>query len=388
MREAVITAAVRTPVGKIKSAYAQMDVDALGGIVIKEAIKRANVKPEEVEEVIFGNCRNVDLKTPARVAAVAAGLPESCPAYVCERGCASALNAIWLAAMQVREGQGDIYVAGGMESTSKAPFLMASEMVGNRVPPKWLFGRSLPNGMADPSMGQTAENVAKKLNITKEDCDAFAVESQRRAAKAWENGYFDEQIVPVEAPFGKKETKLITKDETVREDTTMESLAKLKLSFSKEDGVCTAGNSSPLTDGASAVVVMEKELAQSRGLEILGTIKGFASAGLDPAYMGLGPVYATRKLLDKFNLTLDDIDLIEMNEAFAPQSVGCIRELGMDTEKVNVNGGAIALGHPFGATGAILVTKLVYEMKRRDVKRGIVSFCIGGGQGAAMLIER
>lgn len=386
MREAVLVSAVRTPVAKIKGGFAKMNVDQLGGIVIREALRRAGAAPDEVEEVIFGNCRNVDLKTPARVAAIAAGLPETVPAFTVERGCASGLNAIWLAAMSVMQGEGDIYVAGGMESTTKAPFLMASEMVGNRMPPRWLFGRSLPEGMEDPSMGMTAEKIAATLGITREECDAFAVESHARAARAQRDGRFDAQLVPVEAPFGKNETRLVTMDETVRPDTSVESLKKLRTSFDK-NGVCTAGNSSPLTDGAAAVVVMSRETAEKRGLEILGTVRAFASAGLDPSVMGLGPVYAVRKLLNKTGLTMDGIDLIELNEAFAPQSLGCIRQLGLVPDKVNVNGGAIALGHPFGATGAILTTKLVYEMRRRGAKRGVVTFCIGGGQGAAMLIE-
>ena len=241
--------------------------------------------------------------------------------------------------------------------------------------------------MENLNMGMTAEKVAEQYGITREECDQFGLLSQQRAAKGWEEGVFDEQIIPIEVPAGKKgETAQFSKDETVRE-STMEGLAKLRPSF-KPDGVSTAGNSSPLTDGAAAVVMMSREKAEEKGLEILGVYKGFAVAGLDPTVMGLGPVYSTRKLLKKMNLSLDDIDLSEINEAFAAQSVACVRELGLDMEKVNVNGGAIALGHPFGATGAILVTKMVYELKRRNLKRGLITFCIGGGQGAAMIIER
>ena len=236
-------------------------------------------------------------------------------------------------------------------------------------------------------MGETAEIVAEQYGITRQDCDEFGFLSQKRAKEAWEEGRFDSQIVPIEAPAGKKgETTIVKKDETVR-DTTMEKLAALRPSF-RPDGVSTAGNSSPLTDGAAAVVMMSREEAEARGLEILGVYRGFASAGLDPKTMGLGPIYSTKKLLEKTGRSLKDIDLIEINEAFAAQSVACVRELGLDMEKVNVNGGAIALGHPFGATGAILTVKMLYELQRRNAESGIVTFCIGGGQGVAMLIDR
>ena len=235
-------------------------------------------------------------------------------------------------------------------------------------------------------MGMTAERVAELMHITRQECDEFGLLSQQRAAAAWENGYFDSQIVPITVPQKKKDPIVVSRDETVRA-TTMESLAKLKPSF-KPDGVCTAGNSSPLTDGASAVVVMAREMAERQGKKILAEIKGFASAACEPSVMGLGPVYATRKLLAKLDMKLEDIDLVELNEAFASQSIACIRELGLDINKVNVNGGAIALGHPFGATGGILTTKLLYEMERRDVHTGLVTFCIGGGQGFSALFVR
>ena len=235
-------------------------------------------------------------------------------------------------------------------------------------------------------MGMTAEKVAEKYGITREECDAFGLLSQSRAAVAVAEGRFDTQIVPMTVPQGKKPPVVVDRDEPVRE-TTMEALANLKPSF-KKDGVCTAGNSSPLTDGASAVVVMERGCAEKAGMKILAEIKGFASAGCDPTMMGLGPVYATRKLLNKLGMTMEDIDLVELNEAFAAQSIACIRELGMDMEKVNVNGGAIALGHPFGATGGILTTKILYEMERRNARTGLVTFCIGGGQGLSVIYER
>lgn len=386
MKKAVIVSAARTPVGKIRGALAPLNADELGVFAVKAAIQRAGIQPEEVDEVVYGNCRNVDLKTPARVVALGAGLPVSCPGVVTERGCSSALNAICYAAAMVMAGVGDVYIAGGMESTSHQPFLMERGQTVPSAPPKFTSGRSCPIGMEDLPMGMTAERVAEQLGITRQECDEFGLLSQQRAAAAWEKGYFQSQIAPVTVPQRKGEPIVVTRDETVRE-TTLEGLASLKPSF-KPDGVCTAGNSSPLTDGASAVVVMERELAVRQGKKILAEVRGFASAGCDPSTMGLGPVFATRKLLAKLDMALEDIDLIELNEAFASQSIGCIRQLGLDMDKVNVNGGAIALGHPFGATGGILTTKLLYEMERRNVRTGLVTFCIGGGQGFSALFVR
>lgn len=386
MRKAVIVAAVRTPVGKIRGALSPLLVEQLAGPVIRAAVERAGITEAEIDEVIYGNARNTDLKSGARIATLAAGLPQSIPALTVERGCASALNAICIATAMIEAGQGDCYIAGGMESTSHAPFLMERELKVLSAPPKFTTGRMCPIGSEDLPMGMTAEKVAEQYGITREDCDAFGLLSQQRAKAAVEAGYFDEQVVPMTVPQGKKPPITVTRDETVR-DTTMESLAKLKPSF-KPNGVCTAGNSSPLTDGASAVVVMERSLAEKTGRKILAEVKGFAAAGCDPTTMGMGPVYATRKLLDKLDMKLDDIDLVEINEAFAAQSIACVRELGLDMDKVNVNGGAIALGHPFGATGGILTTKILYEMERRDAHIGLVTFCIGGGQGLSVIYER
>lgn len=386
MRRPVIVAAARTPVGKIRGALAPLEVDELGAYAVRAAMERAGITADDVDEVIFGNCRNTDLKTPARVVALKAGLPQSMPGLTVERGCGSALNAICLAGAMIKAGEGDCYIAGGMESTSHQPFLMERGQTIPSAPPKFTTGRSCPKGMEDLPMGMTAERIAEIMNITREECDEFGLLSQQRAAAAWEAGRFDSQIVPITVPQKKKDPIVVTKDETVRA-TTMESLAKLKSSF-KPGGVCTAGNSSPLTDGAGAVVVMERSLAEKTGKKILAELKGFATAGCDPSTMGLGPVFATRKLLPKLGLKLEDLDLIELNEAFAAQSLGCIRELGLDIDKVNVNGGAIALGHPFGATGAILTTKLLYEMERRDAHLGMVTFCIGGGQGISAVFER
>jgi acetyl-CoA C-acetyltransferase len=254
------------------------------------------------------------------------------------------------------------------------------------APPKWAVTQVAPGEMNVP-MGVTAENLAAKYGISREECDEFAFRSHKRAQSAWDAGYFDDQVIPVEAPAGKGKTIVISRDETVRPETSIEGLAKLKPVFDKE-GIVTAGNSSPLCDGAGAVVVMEKEKAKALGLEILAIFKGYAAAGVDPHYMGLGPVAATNKLFAKTGMSMDDIDLIEMNEAFAAQSLACARELDMDSSKLNVNGGAIALGHPMGGTGAILVAKMVYELKRRDLHTGLISFCVGGGQGVSVVLER
>ena len=364
----------------------QYEADELAGFVINEAIKRAAVAPEEIEEVFFGNCRNVDLQTPARVCGLQAGLPLSVPGVTIERGCGSALSAIYLAAVMIKAGEGNVYLAGGTESCSHGPFLLEKQVKPKNSPPRFLGGRMVPQSMENLSMGMTSEKVAEKYGITREDCDRFALRSQQLGCSAWEKGCFDEQIVPIPVKRGGKE-ELFTQDETLRPDTSMEGLAKLKPSF-KENGVSTAGNSSPLVDGASALVIMEKEYAIARGIKPLATIRDFAAAGLEPSIMGMGPMVSTQKLLKKTGLTLQDIDLIEINEAFAAQSVACCRELHLDMEKVNVNGGAISLGHPFGATGAILTTKMVYELERRNLHRGLITFCLGGGQGVAMIIER
>jgi len=389
MREAVIVSAVRLPVGRVGGALAGFRPEKLGAMVMKEAIKRAGIDANEIEEVIFASCENDDLKIAARVIMLEAGLPIHIPAYQIQRGCASSLTSLWDGVMMIQTGFADTILAGGVESTSFAPYLMNKPTRAySTMPMSWAEPIFSPKeSYGNLNLGETAEEIGRRFNITREDVDAFSVESHRKGSEAYKNGYFDSQILPVEIPGKGGQVNIFNRDEPLRDDCTMESLSKLRPAFSK-DGVCTAGNSSPLTDGASCAIVMERGKAEALGLDILAVFKNFADAGCEPQIMGEGPVHAVRKLLKKTGLTLDDIDLIELNEAFATQSVHCVRELGIDPAKLNVNGGAIALGHPFAATGTILVTKMVYEMRRRNAKRGIVTFCIGGGLGVAALFER
>ncbi len=386
-RKAAIISAVRTPVGKAGGVLASVPAYVLGGCAIREAVRRAAVEPERVDEVIFGNTMAHDTNNIARVSALYAGLPVSVPGLTVDIQCGSGLNAIAYAAMLIETGAADLVVAGGVESDSNRPFLQSRpEKAYSFTPPRFLSPLTTPPEMGNPTMGETAENIAERYNISREECDAFAVESHARAAAAWREGRFDEQIVPIEVKT-KAGPKLITQDETVRFDCSLGGLARLKPAFRK-DGVVTAGGSSPTSDGGGAVVLMESELARCEGKEILAEIGAFAVAGVDPLVMGTGPIAAVRKLLARTGELLDDFDLIELNEAFAAQSICCIRELGMDLKKVNVNGGALALGHPLGGTGAILTTKMVYELRRRNAHKGLITFCCGGGEGVALQIER
>ncbi len=393
MKQAVIVSAVRLPVGRVGGALKSFRPEKMGGMIIREAVNRTGMDFDEfanmIDEVIFCDCDNEDLKIAGRVVLLEAGLPYTIPAYQIQRGCASSLTAVWDATMMIKCGFAETIVCGGTESTTFAPYLMNKPTRAySQMPMPWadpVFSPKEPYG--NLANGPTAEEIARRFGITREDCDAFAVESHRKGSVAYQNHYFDSQILPVEIPQKNGTTVTFNRDEPLRDDCTMESLGKLRPSFQK-DGVCTAGNSSPLVDGASCVIVMEKEKAKSLGLDILAEIEDFADAGCEPMIMGEGPVHACRKLFKKTGLTMDDIDLVELNEAFASQSIRCVRELGIPDDKVNVNGGAIALGHPFAATGTILVTKMVYEMRRRDANRGIVTFCVGGGLGAALLLKR
>ena len=386
-REAVIVSAVRTPVGRCRGALAAVGAPELGALVIAEAVRRAGLQGEEVEEVIFGNLGNNDSANLARVVTLQAGLPFTVPAITIDRQCSSGLNAIAIGALMIEAGEADIVVAGGTESDSNRPHLMEKARVAYQVaPPQWLVRRTAP-GALNVSMGTTAENLGRKYHITREECDAFALESHRKAAAAQAAGRFDEQMIPVTVPGKRGKTTVVDRDECVRPESTMETLGSLPTAF-EPDGVCTAGNSSPMSDGAGAVVLMDRETAEKKGREPLAVFRGFAVTGCDPSIMGIGPVEAIRKVLRKTGLTLEEMDLIELNEAFATQSIACIRELGLDMDKVNVNGGALALGHPLAGTGAILTAKLLYELKRRRARYGLVAFCMAGGQGGAAVFER
>lgn len=390
MRRTAIVAAVRTPVGRIRGALADVPAHQMAALVIGEAVRRAGIDPASIDEVIYGNLYAHDIANMARYAALEGGLPITVPAMTVDRRCGTSLTAVSLADALIRAGDAECILAGGVESDSNRPFvLMQQQRLHDMAAPTFRRKTMLaPEEIGNPPMGMTAENLADKYGITRQECDAFAVDSHRKAVEAWDDDRFREQLVPVMIKDAKKGTStLVDTDGVFRRDCTMETLAKLKPAF-RPNGVGTAGNSSPNSDGASAVLLMEESRAKALGCPILGYVAGFASAGVDPNIMGIGPVYATRKLLKKTGLSLADMDVIEMNEAFAAQSLACIRELDMDVSKLNPNGGAIALGHPLAATGGILVAKMVYELRRRDAERGLITFCCGGGQGVALIVTR
>ncbi len=390
MNEVVIVGAARTPVGTFGGSFAEVPATRLGTIAIAEALKRADVQPDQVDEVLMGIVLSAGLgMNPARQAALAAGIPDSTPATAVNKVCGSGLKTVALAAGAIMLGDAEIVVAGGMEGMSSSPYLLPNARYGYRMGHGEIIDHMIKDGLwcalADCHMGNTAENVALEREISRADQDAFAAESQRRAARAWESGAFAEEVVPVEVPQ-RKGTLLVDKDEHPRPDTTVEKLAELRPAFAP-DGTVTAGNASGINDGAAAVVVMSRSKAEELGVQPLASIRAYASVGVAPRVMGLGPIPATRNVLAKSGLSLDEIDLIEANEAFAAQSVAVGRELGWDWERVNVNGGAIALGHPIGASGTRILVTLLYEMRRRQARRGLATLCIGGGQGIAMVVE-
>ncbi|MEL7568128.1 MAG: acetyl-CoA C-acetyltransferase [Dehalobacterium sp.] len=392
MTKAVIVSAVRTPIGAFNGVLAEVPVQDLGALVIKEALKRAGIAPDQIDEVIFGNVLQAGLgQNPARQALIKAGLPDSVPATTINKVCASGLKSIALAAQAIIAGDAEIVVAGGMENMSRAPYLLEKARTGYRMGDGKLVDEMIRDGLwcalGDTHMGITAENVAERWNITREEQDQFAAESQQKVEKAQEMGLFIEEIVPVVIPAKKGDPVIFAEDEFPRKGVTAESLAKLRPAF-KKDGTVTAGNASGINDGAAALVVMSDKKAQEVGLTPLATIEAYASAGVAPDVMGVGPIEATKKVLKKANLSLQEIDLIEANEAFAVQSLAVGKDLAFNKEIVNVNGGAISLGHPIGASGARIVVTLLYEMKRRDAKKGLATLCIGGGQGMAMILAR
>lgn len=390
--EVVIVSAVRTPIGRYGGSLKNINSGELGATVIKEAIKRAGLTPEQIHEVILGEVRQTtESSNVARVAALRAGLPETTPGFTVNRLCASGMQAVASGIQQILSGQGDIIVAGGTENMSRAPIYLRNSRFGEGNP--YLVDSHLENGQqpietygAFMGMGITAENVAETYKISREEQDIFAFASQQRAMAAIKTHIFQDEIIPVEVKE-KKRTFLFQQDEYPRTHTSIEKLGKLRPAF-KENGVVTAGNSCGRNDGAAALVIMKREKAKSLGLEPLAKIVDWATAGVSPEMMGMGPVPAVERLLKRTNKIIQEIGLIELNEAFAAQSLACIRELRLDIEKVNVNGGAIALGHPVGATGARIMTTLLYEMRRRNEQYGIATLCVGGGQGMAVMLER
>ena len=398
-RRAAIVTALRTPFGRYGGSLSTIRPDDLAALAIKAAVGRSGIDPATIADVYFGaaNQAGEDNRNVARMAALLAGLPDSVPGSTVNRLCASGLESINIAARMIEAGCGDVYIAGGTESMSRAPLAMAKSYTAfNRQPEihdttiGWRFTNPKLAAMHHPySMGQTAENVARRFDIDREQQDRFAVLSQQRWAFANEMGFFDDELVSVEVPQRKGDPVIVDTDEHPRPQTTLESLAKLRPVFADDDkGTVTAGNASGVNDGAAALVLMEASLAERNGHEILAIVGPHAAAGVDPATMGLGPVPATRAALERAGLTTDDIDLFELNEAFAAQSIACVKELGIDLEQVNVNGGAIAIGHPLGASGARLAATLVHEMKRRNSRRGLATLCVGVGQGLATVFER
>ncbi|HWH36618.1 MAG TPA: acetyl-CoA C-acyltransferase [Candidatus Limnocylindrales bacterium] len=398
LREAWIVSAVRTPVGRYGGALARVRPDDLAAVAIKAAVDRSGVPAAELEDVVLGaaNQAGEDNRNVARMAALLAGLPVEIAGQTVNRLCGSGLQAINTAAHAIMAGDGDAFVAGGVESMTRAPYVMAKPEGpfdrGNREMYDTTLGWRLTNPrlaeMHHPfSMGETGENVAERCGISRHEQDEFALRSHQRAVAAIEDGRFTAQIVPVVVPQPKGEPVTIERDEHPRPDTSLEALGRLRPAF-REAGSVTAGNSSGINDGASATVLVEAELARSLGLRPMARVVATAVAGVDPSVMGLGPIPATRKALDRAGLTAQDLDLIELNEAFASQSIACIRELGLDPEKVNVNGGAIAIGHPLGMSGARLVTMLAHELQRSNGRYGLATMCIGVGQGIATIIER
>ncbi|MCR6523882.1 acetyl-CoA C-acetyltransferase [Lysinibacillus capsici] len=390
--EVVIVSAVRTAIGSFQGTLKDVPATTLGSIVIKEALVRAGVAGEQVDEVIMGNVLSAGLgQNPARQAAIKAGLPQDVSALTINKVCGSGLKAVHLATQAIIAGDAEIVVAGGFENMSQAPYVLKNAREGFRMGDQKVVDTMIQDGLwcafNDYHMGITAENLCDMYQISREEQDAFAARSQQRAEAAIAAGKFENEIVAVEIPQRKGEPLLFNKDEFPRAGVTAESLGKLRPAF-KKDGSVTAANASGINDGAAAVVVMSKGKAQELGIQPMAIITANASAGVDPAIMGTGPVKAVQKALTKAEVTLNDIDLIEANEAFAAQSIAVDRELSFNHDKLNVNGGAIALGHPIGASGARILVTLLHEMEKRDVKTGLATLCIGGGQGVATVVKR
>ncbi|MBN1280044.1 MAG: acetyl-CoA C-acetyltransferase [Candidatus Thermoplasmatota archaeon] len=392
MHEAVIVAAVRTAQGKFDGTLRGFSAPQLGSIVIKEAVQRACVQPQDVQEVIMGNVVSAGLgQNVARQAAIAAGIPYEVGCFHVDKVCGSSLKAVILAAQAIKLGEADCIVAGGMESMTNCPYFLDKARFGYRLFDGKLIDAMVHDGLWDVyndfHMGMTGEIIAEKYHITRKDCDEIAFASHHKAAKATDTGKFKEEIVPVSIKQKKGDPLVFDKDEGIRRETTMESLGGLK-PFFKENGVITAGNASQITDGASAVVVMSKEQAVKAKHEILGSIKGYNVTGVKPEYVMEAPIPGVRKLFKTMNLTIDDIDLVEHNEAFSSASAALIKEIGIPKEKFNVHGGAIALGHPIGCSGSRILVSLLHAMKQYKKHRGLATICLGGGHAVSMVVER
>ena len=391
MQDAVIAGAVRTPVGTFGGQFKEVPASELGAHAIRVVLKRTGVSGEEVDEVILGCVLQAGLgQNPARQAAFGADIPKEVPSTTVNMLCGSGLKSVAIASQMIRAGDAEVIVAGGMENMTRAPYLAPTARFGARMGTTQLIDSMLTDGLIDAfneiHMGITAENLAEQYGISREEQDEFAAASHQKAERAIQQGSFKEEIAPIDVP-AKKGTRVVETDEHPRPGTTAEGLAKLRAAFRKEDGTVTAGNASGINDGAAAVLVMSARRASEHGLEPFGTVESYASVGVEPKIMGIGPVPAIRKALAKAGLELKDIDLIELNEAFAAQSLAVVRELGIEPQRLNRHGGAIALGHPIGASGGRILVTLLHEMKRSNLRRGLAALCVGGGQGQAAVIR-
>lgn len=392
MREVAIVAAQRTPIGSFGGAFKEVDAIELGRIAVKGALDKIGLDPSEVDEVILGNVLNAGLgQNVARQVSINAGIPNVVPAYTINKVCGSGLKTVTLAAQAIALGDADVIIAGGTENMSRAAYVLPNARWGMRMGDNQVIDTMLRDGLIDAfndyHMGITAENIADKYNLTRDEQDLLATQSQNKAEEAIKTGKFNDEIIPVNVPQRKGDPLVIDTDEYPRFGTTQDAMHKLRPAF-KKDGSVTAGSSSGINDGAAVLILMSTEKAAALNLEPLAVIKSYSSAGVDPAIMGTGPIPASRKALEKAHLTIDDMDLIEANEAFAAQALCVLKDLDADLDKVNVNGGAIALGHPIGASGARILVTLLHEMKRRESHYGLATLCIGGGQGISMVVER
>ncbi len=392
MKEVVIASAVRTPVGSYGGVFKNVSAVDLGSIAVKEAMARAKVEPKMIQELIFGNVLQAGQgQNVARQVSIHSGIPIEVPSFTINKVCGSGLKAVELAVQAIVCGDADVIVAGGTENMSMAPYLLESTRWGQRMGDGKIVDYMVHDGLWDIfneyHMGVTAENIAKKYGFTREQQDELSVQSQNRAEAAIKSGRFKEEIVPVEVPQRKGDPVVVDTDEFPRFGATMDSLGKLRPAF-KKDGTVTAASSSGINDGAAAFVIMSKEKAEELGITPIATIVSYASAGVDPSIMGTGPIPSSKRALEKAGMKVEDLDLIEANEAFAAQALSVIKELNLNTDIVNVNGGAIALGHPIGASGARILVTLLYEMEKRDSKTGLATLCIGGGQGTAVIVKR